>query len=142
MKKKKKLCRITFTTNKSFSFNAFFIFLIFISLSLFIIFIEKEKFLQSIIFIMIFVNSFFFLFNNKIVLEKYFIRIYFGIFVYKIKYKDIKCLYKINNHLISFASSSRRVGIKTNNYKYKLFDVFVSPVDCDDFIYEVDERIN
>lgn len=141
MKKKKKLYRITFTTNKSFSFNMFFVFLIFISLSLFIIFIEKERFTQSIVFIMMFVASLFFLLNNKIVLEKYFIRIYFGIFVYKIKYKDIKCLYKINNHLINFASSSRRVGIKTNKYKTKLFDVFVSPMDCDDFIYEVNGRI-
>lgn len=142
MKKKKKLYRITFTTNKSFSFNFIFIFLIFVSLSLFLILMEKGKFLESIIFIMIFVLSVFFLLNNKIVLENYFIRIYFGIFIYKIKYNDIKCLYKIDNHLISLASSSKRVGIKTKKCQCKLFDVFVSPMDCDDFIYEVNERIN
>jgi len=142
MKKKKKRYRITFTTNKSFSFNMILIFLIYISLSLFVIFIEKERFFSSIFSIIVSVISLFYLLNNKIVLENYFIRIYFGIFTYKIKYKDIKCLYKINNHLMSFASSTRRVGIKTNNCKSRLFDIFVSPMDCDDFILEVNERIN
>ena len=141
MKKKKKLYKITFTTNKSFSFNIIFVFFIFVCFSLAIVFLEKSHFFESVISIIFSSIFFLFLLNNKIVLEKYFIRIYFGIFIYKIKYKDIKCLYKVNNHLISFASCSRRVGIKINNFKTNLFDIFVSPIDCDDFIYEVNERI-
>lgn len=116
------------------------IFLIFSCLSLFIINFKEANFYKSFLAFFIVCLSTLFLFNNKIVLEGYFIRIYFGIFIVKIKYKDIKGLYKVKNHLPSFASSSYRVGIKTNSLNMILFDKFISPMDCDDFIYEVKKR--
>lgn len=81
-----------------------------------------------------------FLFNNKIVLEQYYIRVNFGIFNYNIKYKSIRYIYISDNHLLSFASSYHKVGIKTLKYKSSLFDIFLSPMDREDFIYEVNKR--
>lgn len=141
MKKKKKLYSVVFTTRKSFSFYMILIFLIFMCLSLFIIYLKESMFMKSFLAFFIACLSITFLFNNKIVLEGYFIRIYFGIFIIKIKYKDIKGLYKVENHLPSIASSSYRVGIKTNSLSMILFDTFVSPMDRDDFIYEVNRRL-
>lgn len=141
MKKKKKPYRVVFTTRKSFSFIMWLIFFIFLLMSSFIIYLENNEFMKAIVSLILFFVSCSFLFNNKIVLEKYFIRIYFGIFIVNVKYKDIKGLYKTNNHLLSLASSNKRVGIKTNKFETILFDLFVSPMDVDDFIYEVRNRI-
>lgn len=117
------------------------IFLAFLSLSFFSINLSENNYLKAIFwFILIFI-SLIYLFNNKIVLEKYFIRIYFGIFIINIKYKDIKGLYITDNNLISLSSSCHRVGIKTNNWKTIIFDKFISPMDREDFIFEVNNRI-
>ena len=132
---------MVFTTRKSFSFIIFLIFLIFLLLSLTIINIENYKFFEAVISLIMCLMSISFIFNNKIVLECYFIGIYFGIFLVKIKYKDIKGLYKTDNHLPSLASSNHKVGINTNILEIRLFDIFVSPIDLDDFIYEVKNRI-
>ena len=132
---------MVFTTRKSFSFIIFLIFSTFVSLSLMIINIENHKFMEAVIALIMCFILLSFLFNNKIVLQSYFIRVYFGIFLLTIKYKDIKVLYKTDNHLLSLSSSTHKVGIKTNNLKTKFFDIFVSPMDQDDFIYEVKNRI-
>lgn len=142
MKKKKKLYnKIVFTTRKDFFFIISLIMLIVAFLCFFIILLSLNKYLEAIIaliFLFIFTS---FLFNNEILLEKYYIRINFGIFSYCIKYKDIKSLYIVDNHISSLASSVHKVGIKTSKYKSIIFDTFVSPFDREDFIYEVNLRI-
>ena len=140
MKKKKKHYKVKFTTRKNFSFIIILIFLIFASLSSFVIYINEAKYLEAVIAFLLTFVFFSFFFNNEIILEKYFIRISFGIFICKIKYKDIKGLYILDNHFPSLSSSHHKVGIKKNNLKTIIFDTFISPFDREDFIYEVKNR--
>lgn len=140
MKKKKRLYKPIFTTRKDFSFIMFLSLLSLLFLYFMTIFLDASKYLEAVISLLFVVIFSSFLFNNKIILEKFYLRVNFGIFTYRIKYKDIKELYVSDNHLSSFTSSYHKVGIKTSRYKSKLFDTFVSPMDREDFIYEVNKR--
>lgn len=140
MKKKRKLYNLTFTTRKDEKFIFFIITLItFLLYSCFLL-IKFSKYLELCIAILFITLLLSLLLNNKIVLEKYYIRVYYGFFLYKIKYSDIRDIYLDRNHLISLASSHLKVGIKTSKFKGKLFDTFLSPMDREDFIYEVNRR--
>ena len=138
--RKKRHYKTIFTTRKSFGFLLGLILLIIIFLLLMIINIYESKNLSAVTSLLIVSILMSFLLNNKIVLEQYYIRVNFGIFNYCIKYKDIKDIYISDNNLLSFASSYHKVGIKTLKYKSKLFDTFLSPMDREDFIYEVNKR--
>lgn len=142
MKKKKKHYRVILTTRKDFSFLLLLILLIGFFLPFFIAFMKFAKYFEAVvalIFIFIFISL---LFNNKIILEKYYLRINFGIFTRKIKYKDIKALYIIDNHFMGFVSSYHKVGIKTSNHQSFIFDTFLTPFDREGFIEKVFERCN
>ena len=113
---------MVFTTRKSFSFIIFLVFFTFLCLSFMIINIVNQKYMESVVVLLIACITISFILNNKIVLESYFIRIYFGIFLVRIKYKDIKSLYITDKHFPSLSSSEHKVGIKTNTLKTKIFD--------------------
>lgn len=140
MKKKKRHYREIFTTRKDFYFLIAIISLSLFFMSYTIFFFEMKKYMEAVISLILVFVFLSFIFNNKIVLESYYIRIYFGIFAYKIKYKDIKGLYIINHHFISLSSSFHKVGIQKRKHKSFFFDTFISPFDCEDFIETVKEK--
>jgi len=139
-KKTKKLYRVVFTTRKDFTYIVLFMILTICFLYFFIIFFDAGKYLEAVVSLLFIATFISFILNNKIILEKYFIRINFGIFSIKIKYNNIRKLYISDNHFIGLASSYHKVGIKTSKYKWRLLDTFVSPMDREDFIYEVNKR--
>lgn len=130
-----------FTTRKDFSFLLLIIFLVSLFSYLFIFFIYFQKYYHAIICLLLIYVYLSFIFNNKIILEAYYLRINFGIMSFIIKYKDIKKIYITKTHLISFKTSKYCVGIKTSKFKNKIFDTFISPMDRDDFMYELNKRI-
>ena len=141
MKTKKKLCRQTFTTRKDFLYLFFLIALITVSLGLSIIFIQQNYYLKGIISILIFIIVGSLLLKNDITLEKYYIKINYGIFYIKVKYKNIKKIEKVENFLPGLSTSTIKVCIKDKKHKSFLFNTYVAPMDRDDFIYEVKRRI-
>lgn len=141
MKMKKKLCRQTFTTRKDFIPLFFEIVLLTVFLGLFIIFMQEKDYLRAIIFIILFILLGALLFKNDITLEKYYIKINYGIFYIKVKYKNIKELKKVENYFPGFTTSNIKVCITNKKHKSFLFNTYVAPLDRDDFIFEVKRRI-
>ena len=137
---RKKIMRATFTTRKDFTFiiNRILLAYGFICFCAFLY--VNKMYLSAAISLLLSIFFISFLLNNKIILEQYYISVRFGIFSYKIKYKDIKDIYLDYNIFGFLASSHFKVGIKTSKHKSKLFDTFLSPMDRADFIYEVNKR--
>lgn len=133
--------KTVFTTRKSFRFLLSCILISWLNFYLFLFYWYSLEYGICTFLLSVIIITLMFLFNNKIILEQYFIRINFGIFSYKVSYRDIKRVYMVESKRLSLSSSIYCVGLKTNDLKTKFFDLLVSPMDRDDFIYELKKRI-
>ena len=64
-------------------------------------------------------------------------------FIHKnIKYEDIKEIKRAKNVISSFATSVKRIGIRTRDKKNMFLYTYISPKDEDKFISELKSKVN